>query len=364
MSILLFIIILIVLILVHEFGHFIVAKKSGIRVDEFGIGFPPKIIGKKFGETEYTINWLPLGGFVKIFGEDPDSDSISGPDSKRSIVHKHKLIQIAVLVAGVAFNILLAWVIFAGIFMVGMPQAITNENRSYAEDISLTVVSVLPESPAARAGLLPGDSIQSLSANGAIVTSSVPDDVSLFISQNESAAVVVSIEREGELLSVSATPTLLPDAEQPILGFTMAELGTVSYGPVRSLYEAALFSAQSLAFITVGILGFIASAFTLQADLSQVAGPVGIVGLVGEAQALGTLSLLMFTAFISLNLAVINLLPFPALDGGRVLFVIIEWIKGSPIKPVVANTVNAIGFILLIILMIVVTYGDIIRLTG
>ena len=123
MSILLFIIILAVLILAHEFGHFIVAKKSGIRVDEFGIGFPPKLYGKKFGETEYTINALPLGGFVKIFGENPDEENTNGPDRARSFVHKPKIIQAAVLVAGVFFNLLLAWFLISAGFMIGLPAS-------------------------------------------------------------------------------------------------------------------------------------------------------------------------------------------------------------------------------------------------
>jgi len=364
MSILIFIIILVALIVVHEFGHFIVAKKSGIRVDEFGIGFPPKIFGKKFGETEYTINWLPLGGFVKIFGENPDDESVSGPDASRSITHKPKYIQIAVLLAGVVFNIVFAWILLSGVFMAGMPMALNDANREQAKDISLTVVNVIEDSPASAAGLMVGDSITKLSAGDNTLISSVSSEVTDFVSQREGENVTLTVLRNEELVEIVATPTILPQAKQPILGFSMSEVGIVSFGPFRALYEAAIFTYNALIMITIGLLGFIGSAFTLQADLSQVAGPVGIVGLVGEAQALGVISLLTFTAFISLNLAIINILPFPALDGGRILFVIIESIKGSPIKPVVANTVNAIGFILLILLMVVVTYGDILRLAS
>ena len=121
MSIIIFVIVLVVLILVHEFGHFITAKKSGIRVDEFGIGFPPKIFGKKIGETTYTLNWIPFGGFVKIFGENPDDESISGPDSARSFVNKKRRIQALVIVAGVLFNVILASLLFSAGFMIGMP---------------------------------------------------------------------------------------------------------------------------------------------------------------------------------------------------------------------------------------------------
>ena len=152
MSIIIFIIVLVVLILVHEFGHFISAKKSGIRVDEFGIGFPPRIFGKKIGETTYSLNWIPFGGFVKIFGENPDEESISGPDSKRSFVNKKRRIQALVIVAGVVFNMLLAIILFSAGFLIGMPVSDNDPlivDKGYEiTNSALTVISVLNESPA------------------------------------------------------------------------------------------------------------------------------------------------------------------------------------------------------------------------
>lgn len=362
MSVILFLIILVALILVHEFGHFIVAKKSGIRVDEFGLGFPPKLFGKKYGETEYTVNALPLGGFVKIFGEDPDDESIQGPDKERSFVHKPKYIQIAVLAAGVFFNVLFAWLLLSTGFTLGMPSAIDETNRSETQNISVVVAQVVPDTPAEAAGLEVGDKIVSVS--GALDDSAElsPSGIAQFIGAREGQDVTVTVQRGEETVELSAAPTTLDNVPQPALGIAMAEVGTVSYGFFRSIYEGFVLTFEMLIAVAIAIFTFLASAFTLQADFTQVAGPVGIVGLVEDASTLGFVNLLSFTALISLNLAIINLLPFPALDGGRILFVIIEKIKGSPIKPVVANTLNTVGFILLILLMVVITYNDILRL--
>ena len=171
MPILIFIIILLVLVLVHEAGHFFVAKKFGIRVDEFGFGFPPKLFGKKYGETEYTLNALPLGGFVKIFGENPDEENTNGPDAKRSFVNKPKWQQALVLFAGIFANFLLAWLLLSFGFMSGLPTSVGSEPKGYAlEDVHLVVVSVSKDFPAEVAGLKSGDKINSLmSGNDSLV---------------------------------------------------------------------------------------------------------------------------------------------------------------------------------------------------
>lgn len=368
MNILLFFIILIVLIVVHEFGHFIVAKKSGIRVDEFGIGFPPRAMRMfRKGETDYTLNWLPFGGFVKIFGEDPNDESISGPDKERSFVHKSKPIQILVLAAGVLFNVILAWFIFVLVFLMGTTTLLTDEERARAENVQFQVVHVLPNSPAAEAGLALGDEIRGVSANGELLAELTPEAVTAFIGSHSDSTITITVARgEGEE-TIPLVPTEGLIQEEPnraAIGIGMGFVGTLSFPLHEALWEATVFTGETLVNITVALFQFFASAFTLSADLSQIAGPVGIVGLVGDAAAIGVTSLLIFTAFISLNLAIINLLPVPALDGGRILFVLIEAIKGSPIKPQIANALNTAGFALLILLMLAVTYSDIIRLVG
>lgn len=371
MAILIFVVVLVLLILVHELGHFLVAKKSGIRVDEFGIGFPPKLFGKKYGETEYTVNALPIGGFVRIYGEDYTDEQGNVIDDPRSFVRKSKWTQAAVLVAGVGFNILFAWLLFFFGFMYGMPTAVDEQNISSAKDVRLFVTSVLPESPAALAGLAPNDSIRDVrfeadSVEGDGLTPT-PTNVSAFIGEHANQKIIFDVERKGQVQEVIIEPkagVLADDPSRVAAGFTMVLGGTISYPPHIAFWEGAKTTVNMLSDITVSLLKFFYQAFTFQADFSQVAGPVGIVGLVGDASALGFAYLITFTAMISLNLAVINILPFPALDGGRLLFVIIESIKGSPIKPSVANNFNRVGFALLILLMIAVTFHDVLKLVG
>lgn len=368
MSIILFIIILLLLILVHEFGHFIVAKKSGIRVDEFGIGFPPRAMRlAKKGETEYTLNWLPFGGFVKIFGENPNDESISGPDKERSFVHKPKLIQVAVLSAGVIFNVLLAWFLFWVVFVIGAPTALSEDEIGGASEVRLIIADVLENTPAELAGLEPGDEILTLGSVDAneSVTALTPSSVIEFVGPRSGETLFLSLGRGNEILQYEVAPEtglIQEDPERAAIGISMGLVGLVRHDPIAAIWESARFTVEMTGFIAAALSSFFFEAFTLQADLSEVAGPVGIVGLVGDASALGFVFVLNFTAIISINLAIINLLPFPALDGGRILFVIIETIKGSPIKPAIANSLNTIGFAILLLLMLVVTYSDIVRI--
>ena len=366
MSIILFIIILVVLILVHEFGHFIVAKRAGIRVDEFGIGFPPKALTlAKFKGTEYTLNWLPLGGFVKIFGENPDEESLRGPDRKRSFIHKPKIVQAAVLFAGVAFNILFAWILFSIVFMLGMPSALSEEEVERSHTVRLMISEVLSNSPAETAGLMAGDEILALSTFEGRVEDLFPSAISDFIMIQEGKEMTLSIKRDKEVIEILIIPELgVIEEEQnrPAIGIAMGLIGRLQLSLPAALWEGAKFTVEITKLIAVAIVTFLGSALTLSANLSEIAGPVGIVSLVGDASALGFVFILNFTAFSSINLAIINLLPFPALDGGRLLFLLIEVFKGSPIKPSIANALNAVGFALLILLMLVVTYNDIARI--
>lgn len=366
MSILLFILVLVLLILVHEFGHFIVAKASGIRVDEFGLGFPPKLFGKKFGETEYTLNAIPAGGFVKIYGEDIENDTDSAFSNERSFFRKPKYIQIAVLVAGISFNILFAWMLFSGSALFGIPSEIDENDIEQAEQVKLLVLGTIPGSPAAQAHIPEGAELLSLTAVDASLSGVLtPSQVTDFIAAHGEQEVTGVFRGGNGEETIIFTPTYgaLPEApERAGAGFTMVLAGEKSYSLPAALWEGARMTGGMLWAITSGLVQFFAQVFTFKADFASVAGPVGIAGLVGDASALGFAYLVTFTAFISLNLAVINLLPFPALDGGRVLFVIIEAIKGSPIKPSIAATANHIGFVLLLLLMVAVTYNDIVKL--
>jgi len=364
MSVLIFIIILVILILAHEFGHFIVAKRSGIRVDEFGIGFPPKIFGKKFRETEYSINWIPFGGFVKIFGEDMEEEAISGQDRERSLISKPKYIQVAVIAAGVFFNILLAWILISIGFMSGLPAPVSMAEGGKMENAHLTVIAVGQDTPAEKADLRPGDHIIALATETAALQDEVtPDAVSLFISEYGDEQIAILYERAGESGTVFVSPEEGILEGRFAIGITMDTIGILTLPPHKAIWEGAKTTIGLTEAIIVGFAGLIKGAFANGgASLAAVTGPVGIIGLVGDASDFGFVYLLGFTAFISINLAIINLIPFPALDGGRLLFILIEAIKGTPIRPSVARAANTIGFLLLIILMLVVTYNDMVKI--
>ena len=361
MSIFLFIIILAVLILAHEFGHFIAAKRAGIRVDEFGIGFPPRLWKKKIGETTYSLNAFPVGGFVKIFGEDPDDESIHGKDAKRSFVHKSKWVQAWVIGAGIIFNLLLAWILISVGFMAGLPFSAEDEvYGSRVEGAVLTVTQVMPNSPAEEAGLKGGDRILALYAGADVLENPGVDSTQKFIGTHEE--LTFAYMREKEIRTVIIHPKDGVVSGRSAIGISMDNAGTLKLPVHEAVYAGALTTASFTWATLTGIIDFFKNIFVGQADFSEISGPVGIVGIVGDASALGFVHLISLVAIISINLAVINLLPFPALDGGRLFFILIEAIKGSPIKPSIVNTANGIGFILLILLMVAVTYSDIAKL--
>jgi regulator of sigma E protease len=362
MTVIIFIIILALLVFVHELGHFLAAKASKIRVDEFAIGFPPKIVSKQYGETKYSLNAVPFGGYVKIFGENPDEESVSGPHSDRSFVNKPKLTQVMVLVAGVTFNILFAWILLSAGLMAGtLTSASANEGRMLQNE-RLMIVAVSPGSPAAHAGLRAGDTIITVRSNDEVIGNDSVEGVQAFIANQGAREIEITYSRAGEEGVVSVIPEEGIVPGRVAIGIGMDVVGTLKLPFLNALWEGARHTVLLTRDIAVGLGTFLYSAITGGASLQNITGPVGIAGMVGEARTLGLTYLLSFTAIISINLALINLIPFPALDGGRILFVFIEAIKGSPIKPTVANAMNAIGFLLLILLMLVVTYNDIARL--
>jgi regulator of sigma E protease len=367
MSILLFIIILAILILAHEFGHFIVAKKAGIRVDEFGVGFPPKLYGKKFGETEYTINAIPLGGFVKIFGENPDEENINGPDRARSFVHKPKIIQAAVLVAGVFFNLLLAWFLISAGFMIGLPTSSESVLPGQTiQDSALVVTEILKDAPAEKAGILSGDRIVSLSSGGNSLTEVTPEAFQEFVAEHSTQEIQVHISRKGEEKIIAVTPKsgAIEGEERPAVGIAMDMIGVVRLPWYSALVEGGKLTIKYTGETFKGLYLLLHDAILGKADMSAVSGPVGIVSMVGNANHLGFVYLIGLTALISINLAVVNVLPIPALDGGRLFFLLIEVIKRSPIKPKIANTAHAVGFVALILLIIAITFHDVMKLVA
>jgi regulator of sigma E protease len=364
MSIFIFLAVLFALVLVHELGHFAVAKWTGMRVDEFGIGFPPKLWGIKKGETEYTLNLFPIGGFVKIRGEDGE-ESAHTPNSSdpRSFVAKSKWAQAAVLIAGVTMNVLFAWILVTLAFWIGVQTSVSESEAS--ENAALVITNVLKDGPAEKANIMGGSVIKEVTLNGEKLSPLTPTAFSAFVATHGGEPITLTYMRGGDLQIVQIAPltNILSDKpEQPALGVALAQIDTVSRNIFEASFDSFMYVVYGLRDITVGIVKLAVDAVMMRADFSQVAGPVGIVGLVGEASAYGLTSLLMFTAFISLNLAVINIFPFPALDGGRLLLVAIEAVKGSPIRAQYTAVLNTVGFVLLIILMIAVTWNDIAKL--
>jgi regulator of sigma E protease len=363
MSIIVFILILLILILVHEYGHFIVAKKSGIRVDEFGIGFPPRAL-KLFTRkgTLFSLNWIPFGGFVKIFGENPDDESLHGPDAGRALVNKPRGIQALVLIAGILFNILLAWVLLSVAFMIGLEASSSAFNKDLVNNPMLTMTQVSEGTPADIAGLQAGDKIDSISYLGETISDPTPELFQEFVHTHGDLPITLGIIRNDEPLDILVTPVISEGGTVPMIGVSLDEVGTLKLPFFKSFIFGAKTTINETTAIVKAFGNLLGGAATGNADLSDVAGPVGIVGLVKLALNLGFAYLLYFTALISINLAVINLFPFPALDGGRLLFLLIEAIRGKRLNQKFANYANGIGFLLLIGLMIVITIHDVIKL--
>jgi regulator of sigma E protease len=362
MTVILFLIVLAVLIFVHELGHFAMAKVFGIRVDEFAIGFPPKIFGWKKGETQYSLNLIPLGGYVKIFGEDPNDESISGPDSKRSFVNAAKWKQIIVLLSGIFMNLVFAWLLISASFNFGLLTSIEDQYKDKAKDVSVMILSVINDSPSDKAGLKEGDSILEIDSGKIKIISPNVTEIQTIIA-NSKDNIKINYKRDNATGTVNIIAKDGVVEGRKAIGISMGLVGIVKFGFFQSFVEGAKLTTIETINITKGIYAFIGGIFNGKGNLlSQVTGPVGIAGMVGQASNMGLSYLFGFIAMISINLAMLNLVPFPALDGGRVLFVLIEVIIRKRIKPAIANWLNLIGFGLLICLMLFITYKDILKL--
>lgn len=372
MTVVLFLIILGALIFVHELGHFISAKRAGIRVDEFALGFPPKLLSRRIGETVYSLNLIPFGGYVKIFGEDglENADSAQAEENEmgRRFTSKPRWVQALVLSSGVLGNIAFAWLLISISFMSGIPSSVEGRYADKVRNAELTITSVLPDSPAGQGGLKSGDVILSLQEgvrrfdvvrSGALQNAA--ESARTFIGETR-GKLIVQYKRGGKIQAADVEPVQGIVLGKPAIGVTLDTVGVVQFGLFRSFFEGLLMTGDLLREVTAGLLGFIKQVFLGEADLAAITGPVGIAGLVGEARVLGVIYLLSFTAFISINLAVINLLPIPALDGGRLLFLAIEGMIRRPIPARITRALNTAGFVLLILFMVVITYRDVLKL--
>lgn len=355
-TILIFTAVLSLLVFAHEFGHFITAKRAGIRVEEFGFGFPPRVGGIKKGDTIYSINWIPLGGFVKIKGESGEYSR-----DKDSFANKGAWTRGLILTAGVLMNVVLAWFLLSVGYVFGMPQVVEDASP-YARvmDQKVQIVQVLDGSPAERAGLETGDAI--VSVGGMAITT--PDDIKAYTETKEGQPVAVTIRRKAETLEKQVVPALIKETGHPGLGVALVKTGLVAYpfwlAPVQGAIATYAFGQE----IVGAFLGLFRDLFAQQKVSVEFSGPVGIAVITSEVAKLGFRYLLQFTALLSLNLAIINILPFPALDGGRVLFLVIETIRGKAVGRRIEAAAHNIGFALLMLLVLFVTFHDVAKYGG
>lgn len=373
-TIIIFLVLLSVLVLVHEFGHFFTARRFGIGASEFGLGFPPRLFGwyrntagkgiffwgnKQITDAKFTVysfNLFPIGGFVSIKGENGE-DKADPTSFGNKAIYKRAI----VLSAGVIMNIILAAVIIILGLSLGLPQTLDDSTLPKGAIISnrqIQIMQVLPKTPAEVAGLIPGDAIVSIN-NQTFTNYSA---VQTYVADKAGQKLNYTIKRGNETLNKEITPQLMTETNKAGIGISIAETGTVRFPWYQAIYEGIKLTGLLLWAIIVGLFTLIVSLFSGHNVSAQVSGPIGIATLTGQMAQLGFAYLAQFAALLSLNLAVINFIPFPGLDGSRVLFLVIEKIKGSPVKQRTEALIHNLGMLVLFGLIILITYKDIIKL--
>ena len=357
-SILVFILVLSILIFVHELGHFVAAKKAGIFVEEFGFGLPPRLLGKQVGETIYSLNAFPFGGFVKMYGEDGVEDEkreVRGAKG-RTFGEKSILRRLSVLVAGVTMNVVLALVIFSVFYyIVGIPTP-TGQVK---------ILGVMNESPAQAAGLQVEDIIVGIDEV------LIKDSKTMISMLEEKAGKEVQLEvmrGENQNLVVSLTPRKLSWRQKLRTGPIGAGISDSNYTKNYPFWKIPLLGAQrgiedSLDWSKNTVLGLADAVATLfEGRAPEVAGPIGMAKIADEAAKNGYLAVMQLLGILSINLAIMNVLPLPALDGGRIVFLAYEAITRKKPSPKIENAINMAGFIFLVSLMVLISINDIFRL--
>jgi regulator of sigma E protease len=345
-----FIVVLGVLIFFHELGHFLVARFFGVGVEKFSLGFGPRIFGKKIGITDYRLSAIPLGGYVKMVGEDLDAE-IDPSEIPISFTHKHVLKRILIVAAGPAFNLLLAVIIFFWIFQI---------NGIYI--LKPGIAKVNPGSPAEMGGLKGKDLIVAI--DGKAVSSW--EEMAKTISGSHGKSLSLTVQREGERINLSVTPRLKPgknifgeDIERYVIGISASgETFEKRLNPLQATGESVVQTYEIMKLTIMSIVKLIQGAISTK----TLGGPIMIAQMAGEQAKAGAGHLVFFIALISINLAVLNFLPIPVLDGGHLLFFFIEAIIGKPVNTKMREIAQQVGIFMLILLMLFVFYNDIARI--
>lgn len=387
---LIFIAVLAVLVLSHEFGHFIIARSSGMKVYEFGFGFPPRIFGVQWqknaegksklklvwgkkkeimmeneeglteqkepeGNTIYSLNLIPLGGFVQIKGENGEE---MGEDS---FAAKSFWKRAATLLGGVAMNVILAFVLLSVGLMLGLPQSVDSlPAGSNIKDKHLEITQVMAGKPAALAGIQAGDVVVKV---GSMEKPSITE-MQNYVNNFKDQDVEISVKRGGEIITKKIHPFVYPDTGKGGLGVGLVEAGTVSYSWYKAIYYGFLTTGFYLKEIVLSFYYLFIGLFVGKGAGGALSGPVGIAVMTGQVAKLGFSYLLNFMALLSLNLAVLNVLPIPALDGGRLLFLIISKLKGKPVTQKYEQLAHGLGFMILMLLVVVITVKDLAHFKG
>jgi len=334
---------IIFLILAHEFGHFFVARRFKVTVEEFGVGYPPRVWSKEKNGVVWSINALPFGGFVKILGED------GGNEDPNSFSKQKIWKRICILSAGVLMNILVGWIFFSGVYMSGSPER-------------AIIMDVKQNTPAAVVGIEKGDIVLSLgSKDVGIVKKPNADEFISFTTKAVGKEISIEVSRKGTSKSFVVIPRINPPEGEGALGVSITNAGFVRESFFSAISDGFVTTITVMGAIIMGLFSFFAHIFSPN-GFDAVAGPIGVVKMASEMGTLGLSYVFQIIGLISINLAILNLIPFPALDGGRILFLIIEKFRGKPAPEKVEQWVNMAGFFVLIVLMIAVTFKDVTRL--
>lgn len=340
-----------VLIFVHELGHFLLAKSLGVGVLKFSLGFGPKLIGRKVGETEYMISLVPLGGYVKLLGES-DTDDVLPQDERRSFVKQHVLKKIAIVVAGPLFNFLFAILAFAVIFMVGVPSLTTD------------IGSIQPGSPAEVAGVRAGDNVQSIDGRNVGRWS----DLAEIITTSGGKELTLKLKRDGTLQDIRVKPESVKvknvfgeDVDSWKIGVGASSNTFIErQNPIRAVWTGM---EQTWAITELTLISIVKMVQGIVSP-DSLGGPILIAQMAGAHVKKGIMNFVFFMALLSINLAVLNLFPIPVLDGGHLMFFLIELVTGKEVNIKWRERAQQVGFFILVMLMIFVFYNDIMRIFG